>query len=80
MVECECLLTEPNAIIPKKNNETDSGFDLTLICERKRIGKVVLYGTGVKVKSPPGHYFDLVPRSSIIKTGYIMANRRKIAK
>lgn len=70
----ECVLTDPKSVKPQKNNESDSGYDLTLIDVKKKIGEVVMYGTGVKVQAPVGYYFDLVPRSSIIKTGYIMAN------
>ncbi|HEU5075560.1 MAG TPA: hypothetical protein VFU02_15315, partial [Polyangiaceae bacterium] len=40
----------------------------------KRFGSTVLYGSGIQVAPPAGWYFDVVPRSSIIKTGYIVAN------
>jgi deoxyuridine 5'-triphosphate nucleotidohydrolase len=66
--------TDPAAIVPKKERVSDSGYDLTLIYEKKRIGEVVLYGTGVTVEPPQGWYFDVVPRSSIIKLGYIIGN------
>ena len=33
-----------------------------------------MYGTGLSVQPPTGFYFDLVPRSSITKKGYILAN------
>lgn len=62
------------ARLPGKERVSDSGYDLTLLYESKRIGDVVLYGTGLVVKPPAGWYFDLVPRSSIIKRGYIVAN------
>lgn len=35
---------------------------------------VVLYETGVAVQPPDGFYFELVPRSSIVKSGYMLAN------
>ncbi len=64
-----------NAIAPSKTNVTDSGYDLTLIKLDKKIGnKVFLYDTGIKLTPDFGWYFDLVPRSSIIKSGYILAN------
>lgn len=37
-------------------------------------GHVVLYETGVAVQPPHGYYFELVPRSSIVKSGYMLAN------
>ncbi|MCH2111008.1 MAG: dUTP diphosphatase, partial [Polyangiaceae bacterium] len=36
--------------------------------------QTTLYGTGLIVEPPYGWYFDVVPRSSIIKTGYLLAN------
>lgn len=68
------VLTDPNDVAPARARPSDSGFDLTLIAERKRYGNVVLYGTGVAVQPPNGFYFDMVPRSSIIKQGYMLAN------
>ena len=64
----------PAAVAPLKTRVSDSGYDLTLIREVKRFGSCVLYGTGLQVAPPPGWYFDVVPRSSIIKSGYMVAN------
>lgn len=65
---------EANAVIPNKNRISDSGFDLTAIGIHSTKGIVTLYKTGIKIKAPLGIAFQMVPRSSIIKTGYIMAN------
>jgi deoxyuridine 5'-triphosphate nucleotidohydrolase len=65
---------DPRAVAPFKTRVSDSGYDLTLIREVKRFGSCVLYGTGLQVAPPPGWYFDVVPRSSIIKSGYMVAN------
>ncbi len=64
----------PEAVVPSKQRISDSGYDVTLLYEKKRIGNVVLYGTGLVVEPPFGWYFDVVPRSSIIKLGYLLAN------
>lgn len=64
----------PEAVVPSKQRISDSGYDVTLLYEKKRMGNVVLYGTGIVVEAPFGWYFDVVPRSSIIKLGYILAN------
>jgi dUTPase len=61
---------------PIKAHASDSGFDLSLVDIVKtndNLG-VTWYTTGVKVVPPHGYYFDLVPRSSISKTGYSLAN------
>lgn len=65
----------PEAVIPSKTRNSDSGYDLTLIGIEKKIGeKVILCRTGIKVKPPEGFYFDMVGRSSIIKSGYMVAH------
>lgn len=64
----------PDAKPPFKERVTDSGYDLTLLYEKKRWGRTVLYGTGLVVEPPYGWYLDVVARSSIIKTGYLVAN------
>lgn len=66
--------TLPDAPAPAKAAPSDSGFDLTLIARSHRHGSVEFFRTGIKVQPAFGWYFDLVPRSSISKTGYILAN------
>lgn len=66
--------TSAQAVAPSKNATSDSGFDLTLIERAKVHGSVEFYRTGIKVQPAFGWYFDLVPRSSISKTGYMLAN------
>jgi deoxyuridine 5'-triphosphate nucleotidohydrolase len=62
------------AVLPSKERVSDSGYDLTLLAARKVFGNVTLFGTGLIVEPPEGWYLDVVPRSSIIKRGYILAN------
>lgn len=66
--------TRLDAIRPTKSRSSDSGYDLVILQLAKKIGTVELWDTGIKVCPPFGWYFDMVPRSSIIKTGYILAN------
>jgi dUTP pyrophosphatase len=66
--------THEGAVKPYKKRASDSGWDLTLIREVKKVGMMTLYGTGLSVSPIFGYYFDLVPRSNIINLGYIMAN------
>lgn len=62
------------AVEPSKARASDSGFDLTLIAPAQRHGPVQFYRTGIKIQPAFGWYFDLVPRSSISRTGYMLAN------
>jgi dUTP pyrophosphatase len=64
----------PEAISPFKERASDSGYDLTLISLKKQSGNVFFYDTGISVQPPYGFYFDLIGRSSISKSGYILAN------
>jgi dUTP pyrophosphatase len=51
------------------------GFDLTAISVVKKLTeKTTLYDTGLVVKPPAGYYTEILPRSSLSKTGYVLAN------
>lgn len=67
-----CTLVD--AIPPRKNKVSDSGYDLVLVRKWKEVGNVTFYDTGIQLAPPIGWYFDLVGRSSISKTGYMLAN------
>lgn len=64
----------PDAVAPFKTRVSDSGYDLTLLEKVKTVGDVEYYDTGLKVQPSFGWYFDVVPRSSLSKTGYVLAN------
>jgi len=66
---------DKDAVVPSKNNYSDAGLDLTIIKECKRLNSdTVLYDTGIKLEIPNGYYVEIVPRSSISKSGYMLAN------
>ena len=72
---CYCYKTDVNAIIPSKTNESDVGYDLTIIKQEKQINSnTILYDTGIKIKIDHGYYAEIVPRSSLIKSGYMLSN------
>jgi len=73
-MEATFVKTRPDAVTPSRANEFASGFDMTLIKYVKSVGDVSFYSTGIQVRPPFGYYFDLVGRSSISKTGYMLAN------
>jgi dUTP pyrophosphatase len=63
------------AIAPTKAHPLDIGYDLTAISVYKKISqKITLFETGIKVCPPEGYYLEILPRSSITKTGYMLAN------
>jgi len=64
-----------NAVIPTKANFSDVGYDLTVIGIHKVINsKTILCNTGIKLNIPNSYYVEIAPRSSIIKSGYMLAN------
>jgi dUTP pyrophosphatase len=71
---CKWSKTRMDAISPSKERASDSGYDLVLLEKIKTVGKVDFYDTGIKIKPNFGYYFQIVPRSSISKTGYMLAN------
>lgn len=69
------LKTCDDAIIPSKTRMSDAGYDLTIISIYKTFSsKTKLYDTGIKLDIPNGYYVEIVPRSSISKSGYILSN------
>ena len=67
--------TDKDAVIPSKAFEEDAGYDLTIIKKIKDFNsKTSLYDTGIKIEIDEGYYTEIVPRSSISKFGYILAN------
>lgn len=63
-----------SAVTPTKAHSTDSGYDLTFTSIKKIVGDVIFFGTGISVQPSGGYYFDIVPRSSISKLPFSMAN------
>jgi len=63
-----------DAVTPSKAHAEDSGFDLTLVQKIKEENGVAFYDTGIAVQPPPGYYFEVFGRSSISKSGWMLAN------
>jgi len=72
---CCVIKTDENAIVPSKKNWSDVGFDLSIIKKLEDFNtKTSLYDTGIKIQLDFGYYAEIVPRSSMSKSGYILAN------
>jgi len=75
ILQCVVLKTDPDAVIPSKSQASDVGYDLTVIKESKRwLKNITLYDTGLKIRVSHGYYAEIVPRSSLSKSGYMLAN------
>lgn len=65
----------PDAVIPTKGTQLSVGYDLTAIGIEKQLNsRTTLYKTGISVQPPSGYYTEIVARSSISKSGYMLAN------
>ncbi len=72
---CAYVKTLPEAVAPSKNNASDEGYDLHLISVDKKISEVTTrYETGIKVQPSEGWHIELLPRSSLSNSGYILSN------
>lgn len=75
MIFCDYFKDDKDAVIPYKSRESDAGYDLTIIKKVKNIGsKSAMYDTGIKLLIDDGYYGEIVPRSSIINSGYMLSN------
>ena len=63
-----------NIPTPKKTYSTDAGIDLTAIKYEEKKNNIFYIDTGISIKISKGFYVEIVPRSSIVKTNFIMAN------
>ena len=73
------ILVEPDGVLPQRGRPEDIGFDLTarhVTLETQRTGemKTFMVDFGVRVEPPKGYYVELIPRSSLAWTGFIMPN------
>lgn len=70
--------SDPDAVLPSKERASDVGYDLTVIKECKKMGDykgaATLYDTGIQLQVAAGCYAEVVPRSSLSKSGYMLAN------
>lgn len=72
---CYVFKTDVNAVFPSKSKPSDVGYDLTVIKEEKKwLNNITLYDTGLKLRVHHGYYAEVVPRSSLSKSGYMLAN------
>jgi deoxyuridine 5'-triphosphate nucleotidohydrolase len=67
-------LHSDDAVLPIKAGPQEVGYDLTAISKVKTIGQMTMYDTGISVEPPEGFFSQIVPRSSIVKSGYILSN------
>ncbi|MGK5095155.1 dUTP pyrophosphatase [Deltaproteobacteria bacterium TL4] len=60
--------------LPARAHASDAGIDITAMAMEEKQDSVFMFDTGISLQVSEGYYVEVVPRSSIIKTNFIMAN------
>jgi dUTP pyrophosphatase len=73
------ISAEPHGVLPYRSRPEDVGFDLTarqVTPETQRATDILTFMVdfGVRIEPPAGYYAELIPRSSLTWTGFIMPN------
>ena len=72
---CRFMMVNDSAVIPSKSRMSDVGYDLTAISKLKDINSTtVMLDTGIIVSPQIGYFCKIYPRSSLVKSGYMLAN------
>lgn len=64
----------PQMALPGRAHPGDAGLDLTAMAVEEMRPGVFAFDAGVSVQPEPGYYCEVVPRSSIVKTDFLLAN------
>jgi dUTP pyrophosphatase len=68
----------PDAKVPSKSRDTDAGYDITTV-DAGMIGpahaqyKALILPTGIAISCPPGFYYEVAGRSSLLTKGIVPA-------
>ena len=64
----------PGMPTPQRGHASDAGLDLIAMSVEQKRHDIFFFDTGVSVQVSAGFYTEIVPRSSIIKTDFLLAN------
>ena len=59
---------------PQRGHASDVGLDLTAFAFEQKRSHVFFFDTGISIQMSAGYYGEVVPRSSIVYTDFLMAN------
>lgn len=75
MPQLKYTTTIEGAKLPTHALLGDAGIDLTALVFVKEVApNTYMYDTGICVEPPEGYYVEIVPRSSIVKSGFMLSN------
>lgn len=60
--------------LPAKSHPGDAGFDLTAMHVEQLGEAMFAFDSGVSIQVEAGYYCEVLPRSSIVKTDFMLAN------
>lgn len=73
MIDIKLKKTKPDAMIPTRGTGCAAGWDL-YVNSIEYDDLYVIYDSGVSIEIPEGYYAELKARSSVFKSGLILAN------
>lgn len=71
-LKIQCHL--PGMLPPQRGHDSDVGLDLTAFAFEQKRESVFFFDTGISIQMSAGYYGEIVPRSSIANTDFLMAN------
>ena len=72
---CKFAKLSNSAVKPFKKFASDEGYDLVVIDIDKKISdSTYRFDTGLAVEPPDGYHVEILPRSSLSNTGWMLAN------
>lgn len=79
MEDNKCIMVEfkkrhPDAMQPSKAMDNDVGYDIFAVEKMKQDTDIHWFDTGISVKPMDGYYVELVPRSSMALSGYMLVS------
>lgn len=74
MDKVKVKLLDAAAVLPKRAKENDACYDVTATSKKDLGDGRIEYGLGIAMEIPEGTQLDLRSRSSIHKTGLVLAN------
>lgn len=73
-MEVKVKILDNKASLPTKAKAQDTGYDVKFIGQKEIVGDTIFFRTGIAIEPPEGYYIEIVPRSSISKLPFMLAN------
>ncbi len=59
---------------PQRAHASDAGIDVMALALEQKRDRIFFFDTGISIEISEGYYVEVIPRSSIVKTDFVMGN------